>query len=122
MRGQGLQPLFPSQQAARILLASLFTANTQSKEERTKGSLRSSSRRRVKHLQLAAFVAGRGEGEPWRNRMRAWNRKHPKERYGQESNFRRDALQAQKRLLGPTITWVQVAEMMVEVHGSPSIC
>src|SRR5262245_49654911 len=56
----------------------------------------------LKHLQLAAFAADRPEEETWPEKMEAWNRSVRKEwRYKIVSYFRRDALQAQSRLMEP---------------------
>jgi hypothetical protein len=56
----------------------------------------------LKHLQLAAFAANRPNEEPWAKKMEAWNRSVPKEwRYENGSYFKRDCLQAQRRLLAP---------------------
>jgi hypothetical protein len=56
-----------------------------------------------KHIGLAMFSATRPEEETWAERMAAWNKEYPKWRYTfeQVSNFRRDCLQAQRRLLHP---------------------
>ena len=56
-----------------------------------------------KHIGLAMFSATRPEEETWAERMAAWNKEYPKWRYmfEQVSNFRRDCLQAQRRLLHP---------------------
>lgn len=61
-----------------------------------------------KHLRLALFVVERPEGEPWSNRMKAWNKAAPKWRYRHESNFRRDAAKVRQRLLRPAIPLGQV--------------
>ena len=56
-----------------------------------------------KHIGLAMFSATRPEEETWAERMAAWNKEYPEWRYTfeQVSNFRRDCLQAQRRLLHP---------------------
>lgn len=57
-----------------------------------------------KHLRLAAFVANRPAGDTWGDTMRAWNVVHagrPKWPYQHASNFQRDAMRAQQRLLYP---------------------
>lgn len=59
-----------------------------------------------KHATLAAFVATCDE-ERWAERMRAWNERYPDWRYEYESNFRRDAHQAQQRLLRPPYRLMQ---------------
>ena len=51
-----------------------------------------------KHLRLAAFLADRPD-ESWEKRFRSWNKSHPKWKYSQESNFRRDALKARERFV-----------------------
>lgn len=53
-----------------------------------------------KHAALAAFCADR-ESEGWPSRFTEWNRRHPKWRYLHKSNFRRDAIRAEHRLLAP---------------------
>lgn len=54
-----------------------------------------------KHLQLAVFITKSAEREPWRARLSRWNSEYPDWKYGHESNFRRDARNAQLRLLEP---------------------
>jgi hypothetical protein len=56
-----------------------------------------------KHLQLAAFAADRPSEETWAKKMQAWNRSVPKKEwhYKNDAYFRRDCLQAQRRLLAP---------------------
>jgi hypothetical protein len=54
---------------------------------------------RLKALKLAAFAAQQPAETVWVSRMKAWNRKHAKSRYTRVSNFKRDCLQAQRRLL-----------------------
>jgi hypothetical protein len=73
-----------------------------------------------KHARLAAFTARRPEGETWADRMAAWNREYPRWRYKQSSNFSRDALRAQRRLLQPSYAagdWAKRADAGVEVDG-----
>jgi len=53
-----------------------------------------------KHLTLAGMIAGASE-EPWATRLQRWNKAHPKWKYLQESNFRRDCLKARERILAP---------------------
>jgi hypothetical protein len=55
----------------------------------------------AKHLQLAAFMASRAEGEPGKDAMAAWNRKYRRWKYTHVSNFLRDAAAARRRLLFP---------------------
>jgi hypothetical protein len=58
----------------------------------------------LKHLRLAAFDADRPSDESWAKKMEAWNRVVPKDkewRYKNDGQFRRDCLQAQRRLLAP---------------------
>lgn len=57
-----------------------------------------------KHMYLAFFIIQGAESEPWAKRLRAWNAKYPKWKYGQESNFRRDAGRAIQRILTPVAT------------------
>lgn len=57
-----------------------------------------------KHTQLALFAAERPEDETWKEWMKLWNRKYPKWKYDQESNFGRDAEKARERLLHPDYT------------------
>lgn len=53
-----------------------------------------------KHLQLATFAADRPDQETWAKKMEAWNRSVPKGwRYENDARFKRDCLQAQRRLL-----------------------
>jgi hypothetical protein len=64
-----------------------------------------------KHASLAAFIEERSADETtWRQRLSEWNRKNPdpKYQYRSESNFRRDALTARRRLLTPS-TWADNA-------------
>lgn len=67
-----------------------------------------------KHLRLAAFVGERPEAETWQERREAWNRAYPDWKYDRESNFRRDAGVAQKRLLTPNVSWEQVLQASAE--------
>ena len=55
----------------------------------------------LKHLRLAAFASAEHADKPWAERLRLWNRSFPKWRYPQQSNFRRDALRAEARILYP---------------------
>jgi len=52
-----------------------------------------------KHMELALFTISHQEEETWLDKMAEWNRTHPaKWKYEQVAYFRRDCLQAQKRL------------------------
>jgi hypothetical protein len=55
----------------------------------------------LKHLRLAAFAGAEHADKPWAERLRLWNRSFPKWHYAQQSNFRRDALRAEARILYP---------------------
>jgi hypothetical protein len=55
----------------------------------------------VKHMRLAAFACAEHVGKPWLERFELWNREFPHWPYTSQSNFRRDAIQAQYRLLYP---------------------
>jgi hypothetical protein len=55
----------------------------------------------LKHLRLAAFAGAEHADEPWAERMRLWNTSFPDWRYAQLSNFRRDAIRAEARILYP---------------------
>ena len=57
----------------------------------------------LKHLRLAAFDADRPSQETWKKKMDAWNRSAPEEewRYKNDGRFKRDCLQAKRRLLAP---------------------
>jgi hypothetical protein len=57
-----------------------------------------------KHMSLAFFIIQSADNEPWAKRLRAWNARYPKWKYGQESNFRRDAGRAIQRILTPVAT------------------
>ncbi len=59
-------------------------------------------RRRLsdKHASLAAFAVEHPDGT-WSERRRAWNSANPTWSYEHDSNFRRDAMRAQARLLYP---------------------
>ena len=55
-----------------------------------------------KHLELATVVPPTNKSETWAKKMEEWNRRVRKEwRYSSEIYFRRDCLQARKRLLNP---------------------
>lgn len=64
---------------------------------------RQTGRRRttVKHLRLAAFTGAEHADKPWVERFRLWNERFPEWAYPAQSNFRRDAASAQRRLLSP---------------------
>lgn len=55
----------------------------------------------LKHLRLAAFACAEHADEPWAERLRLWNRSFPEWHYPEQSNFRRDALRAEARILYP---------------------
>jgi hypothetical protein len=55
----------------------------------------------LKHLRLAAFAGAEHADEPWAERMGLWNTSFPDWRYAQLSNFRRDAIRAEARILYP---------------------
>lgn len=66
-----------------------------------------------KHASLAAFIEERSTGTTWRQRFAEWNRKNPTALYSSESNFRRDALKARRRLLTPSI-WAEGVDLKGE--------
>lgn len=73
---------------------------------RTLARLRKGRRIRAlttKHLRLAVFAVERSE-KSWGRRFTEWNKEFPKWRYTAESNFRRDALQAERRLVEPAFS------------------
>jgi hypothetical protein len=55
-----------------------------------------------KHTQLALFAATELKHTTWAARMARWNAAHAEWAYTEVSNFSRDCLQAQRRLLGLT--------------------
>lgn len=55
----------------------------------------------AKHLRLAAFACAEHVDRPWADRFALWNREFPEWRYAAQSNFRRDAIRAQYRILYP---------------------
>jgi hypothetical protein len=55
----------------------------------------------LKHLRLAAFIGAEHADKPWAERLRLWNRSFPEWHYAQQSNFRRDAIRAEARILYP---------------------
>lgn len=57
----------------------------------------------TKHLRLAVFAGIDHEDLPWQERHRLWNERFPGWAYTQQSNFRRDAMRAQGRLLGVVV-------------------
>lgn len=71
--------------------------------ERARAEYHHAGRRRttVKHLRLAAFTGAEHADKPWAERFRLWNERFPDWTYPQQSNFRRDAAAAQRRLLSP---------------------
>jgi hypothetical protein len=60
-----------------------------------------------KHAFLAFFVARRPRRERWARRMDAWNAAYPQWRYERVTNFSRDALQSQRRLVRPHLAYLQ---------------
>ncbi|WP_432830519.1 hypothetical protein [Dactylosporangium sp. CA-092794] len=71
--------------------------------ERARAEYHHAGRRRttVKHLRLAAFAGAEHADKPWAERFRLWNERFPDWAYPQQSNFRRDAAAAERRLLSP---------------------
>jgi hypothetical protein len=57
-----------------------------------------------KHARLALFAAEQPRQTTWAIRMAEWNRAHPEWPYTEVSNFTRDCLQAQRRLVGRTLS------------------
>lgn len=55
----------------------------------------------VKHLRLAPFAGAEHADKPWAERLRLWNSSFPDWHYAEQSNFRRDAIRAQARILCP---------------------
>jgi hypothetical protein len=55
----------------------------------------------LKHLRLAALAGAAHADKPWAERMRLWNTSFPEWRYAHLSNFRRDAIRAEARILYP---------------------
>lgn len=55
----------------------------------------------VKHLRLAAFTGAEHADRTWAERFRLWNEQFPEWAYSEQSNFRRDAAEAQRRLMSP---------------------
>ena len=55
----------------------------------------------VKHIRLAAFAGAEHADKPWAERLRLWNTRFPEWHYSEQSNFRRDALRAEARILYP---------------------
>ncbi len=55
----------------------------------------------LKHIRLAAFAGAEHADKPWAERLRLWNTSFPQWQYPQESNFRRDAIRAEVRILYP---------------------
>jgi hypothetical protein len=54
-----------------------------------------------KHLRLAAFTGADYLNRSWQERFNLWNRLYPGWAYSASSNFRRDAIRAQYRVLYP---------------------
>jgi hypothetical protein len=55
----------------------------------------------LKHIRLAAFAGAEHADKPWAERLRLWNSSFPQWHYAVQSNFRRDALRAEARILYP---------------------
>ena len=55
----------------------------------------------TRHLQLAAFASEHLDGDDWAGLMQQWNNAYPDWEYKHPSDFKRDAEQAQRRLLYP---------------------
>ena len=55
----------------------------------------------LKHIRLAAFAGAEHADKPWAERQRLWNRSFPEWHYPEQSNFRRDAIRAEARILYP---------------------
>jgi hypothetical protein len=55
----------------------------------------------LKHIRLAAFANAEQADKPWAERLRLWNTSFPEWRYAGQSNFRRDAIRAEARILYP---------------------
>jgi hypothetical protein len=54
-----------------------------------------------KHIRLAAFAGAEHADKPWAERLRLWNTSFPEWHYAEQSNFRRDAIRAEARILYP---------------------
>jgi hypothetical protein len=55
----------------------------------------------LKHLRLAAFAGAEHADKPWAERLRLWNTSFLEWHYPEQSNFRRDAIRAEARILYP---------------------
>ncbi len=55
----------------------------------------------LKHIRLAAFAGAEYADKPWAERWRLWNASFPEWHYAEQSNFRRDAIRAEARILYP---------------------
>ena len=55
----------------------------------------------LKHIRLAAFAGAEHADKSWAERLRLWNSSFPQWHLGVQSNFRRDALRAEARILYP---------------------
>jgi hypothetical protein len=55
----------------------------------------------LKHIRLAAFAGAEHADKPWAERLRLWNTSFPEWHYAEQSNFRRDAIRAEARILYP---------------------
>jgi hypothetical protein len=69
-----------------------------------------------KHVRLAAFAVQRSE-KPWGQRLTEWNKEFPAWGYTAESNFRRDALRAQRRLVEPAFS---IADQFAYITDKPA--
>ena len=70
----------------------------------------SASRRRVessteKHAELAVFAARANNGQSWVQAMTDYNKLHPKTAYHDSSDFRRQALDAYRRVMNMDLSW-----------------
>ena len=102
------QVVFPVQAASRIVMtidptlpprevAEVYKQHRQ----RFLGEGRRQREIEAKHLTLAAFSTTRPKDETLAQRMRAWNRKYPKWKYTERTNFGRDVATVRSRLMQP---------------------
>jgi len=63
-----------------------------------------------KHLKLAAFFLEEARDDSWEQRLRSWNKSHPKWKYSHQSNFRRDCLRACSRISAPAYSPLSLAK------------
>ncbi len=99
---------FPVQAASRIVMTIDPTLMPQEVAEEYKrvrqrflGEGRRQRKMEEKHLRLAEFSAMRPKDETLAKKMRTWNRRYPRWKYTQVTNFGRDVLEARRRLLQP---------------------